>query len=377
MTECQYRGRPPGLHCHLLLLLLVPHLLNAADNPLDSSDLSPSLLLPHIKLDEDWKRFLLPPYAPPKGREAVLELEPPTDRRRFEVIPSPNTSSSNPWVPIIPKLKQAANPSPSPTRVPHPHFDVRLQSSGSLSSKDHLPKSHQEVPKRQQYQDHRPPKKSPPRKRLPQLGVRAREKAVPKKQIKLVLERRQPLINLVPKKPLINMVPKNSLTNLVPKWAQTNLVPKRRQTAKFLPPRTKIAASKSLRPSPPQPKRQIWGELHSRHTLPQPFPHHTPLPPPREARRKQGRRAFELGGLLGNLLPKKRIIRPTRGEPRSSKIQVKPYLGKALPRPLGRPPPRGGDRRQQRRGNALVERLPKGALAQAISLGVVAAVLAV
>ena len=186
-----------------------------------------------------------------------MELEPPTDRRRFEVIPSPNTSSSNPWVPIIPKPKQ------TPTRAPHPHFDVRLQSSGSLSSKDHLPKSHQEVPKRQQYQDHRPPKKSPPRKRLPQLGVRAREKAVPKKQIKLVLERRKPLINLVPKKPLSNLVPKNSLTNLVPKWAQTNLVPKRRQTAKFLPPRTKIAASKSLRPSPPQPKRFVSNNMWS------------------------------------------------------------------------------------------------------------------
>ena len=123
--------------------------------------------------------------------------------------------------------------------------------------------------------------------------------------------------------------------------------------------------------------RQIWGQLHSRHNLPRPLPHHLPHAPPREARRKQGYRTFELGGLLGNLLPKKRITRPSRGEARSSKILVKPYLGKALPRPLGRPPPKGGDRRQQRRGNVLVERLPKGALAQAISLGVVAAVLAV
>merc|ERR1712183_224779 len=128
------------------------------------------------------------------------------------------------------------------------------------------------------------------------------------------------------------------------------------------------ATSKSLRPPPLQPKRHTWGKLHSRHTL-APRPYHQPPP---QARRKQGRKTFELGGLLGNLVPKR--WQP-RGEARSSKILVKPYLGKPLPRPLGSPP-RGRDR-LQRRGNKLVERLPKGALAQAISLGVVAAVLAV
>merc|ERR1712203_864111 len=145
-----------------------------------------------------------------------------------------------------------------------------------------------------------------------------------------------------------------------------------RQTAK-LPPRSRVSASKSLRP-PSQPNRHVWGELHSRNALeplpPQhpPLPHHhlPPLPhhqhPPQ---RKQGRRPFELRGLLSNLFPK-RILRPN-GEERSSQIQVKPYLGKSLPRPLGRPP-RGQDRQRQRRGK-LLERLPKGALAQAISLG--------
>merc|ERR1719458_2427672 len=246
--------------------------------------------------------------------------------------------------------------------------------SGSSSSKDHLPRSrqasHQEVPKRQQYQD-RPPKlqdrpKGPPRKRPPQLW-RSRRKPAPRRQIKLVLERQKPLINLVPK--INQLVPK---WNLVPK---SNLVPKRRQTAK-LPsppaPRSKAAASKSLR-SPPQPKRHVWGELHSRNTLAPPPPHHPPpgpAPPalqqhhPPPARRKQGRSTFELRGLLSNLFPK-RISRPS-GEERSSKTQVKPYLGKSLPRPLGRPP-RGRDGQRQRRGK-LVERLPTGALAQALSL---------
>ena len=115
--------------------------------------------------------------------------------------------------------------------------------------------------------------------------------------------------------------------------------------------------------------RQAWGKLHSRHSLVPRPPHHSSPP---QARRKQGRRTFELGGLLNNLVPKR--WQPS-GEARSSKILVKPYLGKPLPRPLGRPP--GGRDSRQRRGNKLVERLPKGALAQAISLGVVAAVLAV
>jgi len=347
MTECQHRGRPPGFHRHLLLLLL-PHLLDAADSP----ELSPSLLLPHIQLDEGWKRFLLPPYAPPKERGSSLVLE-PTERRRFEVVPSP-VSSSNPWVPIIPTIKQA-HPSP-PTRAPHPHFDVSLH-SGSSSSKEHLPRGrhagHQEAPKRQQYQD-RPPK-SHPRKRPPQRWRAQKKAPVPRRHIKLVLERQKPLINLVPK---IKQVPK---FNLVPKIKQW---PKRRETAKLPPPtRPKATASKSLRPPPLQPKRHAWGELHSRHHTPAPLTH-----PPRapQARRKQGRRTFELGGLLGNLFPKR-----IRGEARSSKILVKPYLGKSLPRPMGRPP-RGRDRRQRR-----VNKLPTGALAQAISLGVVAAVLAV
>ena len=112
--------------------------------------------------------------------------------------------------------------------------------------------------------------------------------------------------------------------------------------------------------------RPVWGKLHSRNNF-EPLP---PNPPPPPARRKQGQRTqFELGRLLSNLFPKK-ILRPARGEDRSSKIQVKPYLGKPLPRPLGRPPAR-------QRSGKLIERLPKGALAQAISLGVVAAVLAV
>ena len=187
-------------------------------------------------------------------RDSSLDLE-VTERRKFEVVPSPIASSSNPWVPII--------PSP-PTRAPHPHFDLSLH-SGSSSSKDHLPRSrqasHQEVPKRQQYQDH-PPKiqdrpKGPPRKRPSQLW-RSRRKPAPRRQIKLVLERQKPLINLVPK--INQLVPK--INQLVPKWnvvPKSNLVPKRRQTAK-LPsppaPRSKAAASKSLR-SPPQPKRFV------------------------------------------------------------------------------------------------------------------------
>ena len=78
---------------------------------------------------------------------------------------------------------------------------------------------------------------------------------MPRRHIKLVLERQKPLINLVPK---INLAPK---LNLVPK---INLEPKRRQTAK-LPPhaakRPKAAASKSLRPPPLQPKRFVSNML--------------------------------------------------------------------------------------------------------------------
>ena len=141
----------------------------------------------------------------------------------------------------------------------------------------------------------------------------------------------------------------------------------------------------------------MWGELHSRGALAPPLPHHPPHhhppqrppaspwqiphrhPPPAAARRKQGRRSFDLRQLLGNLFPQR--VRP-RGEARSSQFLVKPYRGKPLPRPPGRPPSRGGERRLQS-GNLVerlpkvVESLPKGALAQAISLGVVAAVLAV
>ena len=115
--------------------------------------------------------------------------------------------------------------------------------------------------------------------------------------------------------------------------------------------------------------RPLWGKLHSRHTLSS--PPRPAAPPPRPLRRKQGHRAIDLGGLLGNLFPRRG--RP-RGEGRSSEIQVKPYLGKPLPRPPGRPPTRNS--KLLRRGK-LVSQVPRGTLAQAISLGVVAAVLAV
>ena len=191
-----------------------------------------------------WDRRIVSSFFSSQERASSLDLE-VTERRKFEVVPSPIASSSNPWVPII--------PSP-PTRAPHPHFDLSLH-SGSSSSKDQLPRSrqasHQEVPKRQQYQD-RPPKllqdrpKGPPRKRPPQLW-RSRRKPAPRRQIKLVLERQKPLINLVP-----------NINQLVPKWSlvpKSNLVPKRRQTAKLpSPPSPRSKASKSLR-APPQPKR--------------------------------------------------------------------------------------------------------------------------
>ena len=64
MTECQHRGRPPGLP-FLLLVLLLPQVLSSEEDTFPDTS-SPSLLLPHIQLEDDWQRYLLPPYAPPK-----------------------------------------------------------------------------------------------------------------------------------------------------------------------------------------------------------------------------------------------------------------------------------------------------------------------
>jgi len=170
-----------------------------------------------------------------------------------------------------------------------------------------------------------------------------RPKRLPKRHVKLVLEKTKPLINFLPKR-----TPTNRF---------------------FFPPRSR-ALRKYLRPqSQSKPKRPIWGKLHSRHTLASPPRPAAPPPPP--LRRKQGHRAIDLGGLFGNLFPRRG--RP-RGEGRSSEIQVKPYLGKPLPRPPGRPPTRNSKLLQR---GKLVNQVPRGTLAQAISLGVVAAVLAV
>ena len=142
--------------------------------------------------------------------DASLELS--TDRRRFEVVPSP-VASSNPWVPIIPTTKK--------TKAPPSQRDSGLR-SGSSSSKKHLPRSnpasHREAPKWQQYQD-RPPKSPRKRPPPPHQPVRARQK--PRRHIKLVLERQKPLFNLLPN---------------------------RRKTVKLLP-RPKVPG-KSLRPPP-------------------------------------------------------------------------------------------------------------------------------
>ena len=64
MTECQHRGRPPGLP-YLLLVMLAPQVLSSEEDTFPDTS-SPSLLLPHIQLEDDWQRYLLPPYAPPK-----------------------------------------------------------------------------------------------------------------------------------------------------------------------------------------------------------------------------------------------------------------------------------------------------------------------
>ena len=123
-----------------------------------------------------------------------------TDRRhfdsKFEIIPS-SVDSSNPWVPII--------PTPTPTTRVKAH---RQRSRDVISPK---------IPKRQQYQS-----------RPPQKLKSVRPKKLPKRHVKLVLEKTKPLINFLPK---------------------------RTPTNRFFPPRSR-ALRKYLRPqSQYKPKR--------------------------------------------------------------------------------------------------------------------------
>ena len=125
-----------------------------------------------------------------------------TDRRhfdsKFEIIPS-SVDSSNPWVPII--------PTPTPTTRVKAH---RQRSRDVISPK---------IPKRQQYQS-----------RPPQKLKSVRPKKLPKRHVKLVLEKTKPLINFLPK---------------------------RMPTNRFFPPRSR-ALRKYLRPqSQSKPKRFV------------------------------------------------------------------------------------------------------------------------
>ena len=120
-----------------------------------------------------------------QDRDTSLELL--TDRRhfdsKFEVIPS-SVDSSNPWVPII--------PTPTPTTRSFAPLGGSVRPN-SLSVKAHRPRSRDEIslkiPKRQQYQS-----------RPPQKLKSVRPKKLPKKHVKLVLEKTKPLINFLPKR---------------------------------------------------------------------------------------------------------------------------------------------------------------------------------
>ena len=138
-----------------------------------------------------------------------------TDRRhfdsKFEVIPS-SVDSSNPWVPII--------PTPTPTTRSFAPLGGSVRNN-SQSVKAHRPRSRDvispKIPKRQQYQS-----------RPPQNKKSVRPKKLPKRHVKLVLERTKPLINFLPK---------------------------RTPTNRFFPPRSR-ALRKYLRPqSQHKPKR--------------------------------------------------------------------------------------------------------------------------
>ena len=137
-----------------------------------------------------------------------------TDRRhfdsKFEVIPS-SVDSSNPWVPII--------PTPTPTTRSFSPLGGSVRSN-NLSVKAHRPNAMSpKLPKRQQYQS-----------RPPQKFKSVRPNKLPKRHVKLVLEKTKPLINFLPK---------------------------RTPTNRFFPPRSR-ALRKYLRPqSQSKPKRFV------------------------------------------------------------------------------------------------------------------------